>query len=303
VQRTGPWLDSVEKATGNRVKFTRYYLSDIAGPPEYYDAVVKGRVDLALCAPLISPGRFPLLEVVDLPVPNLNGNHNGRLVWDLYQKYPEIQTEFKDVKVLWLHATPPKFLMFSKPVNKLEDLKGLKVAPTGKWGANVAAALGFTAVTINRDEVMMAVQTGVLSGAMAGWSSSPPGDKGGLSWGEALPYVVETPMGIAPYMMAMNLDKWNSLPADIKKIMEGLGGGNIIDTLDTEDVAIANQAKKDALAAYKLTPVTLTPAELDRWVKALAPLQTQFAADLDAKGLPGTKVVQDFNILNSQYAK
>ena len=209
-----------------------------------------------------------------------------------------MQAGFKDVKVIYLYATPAKYFMFTKPVNKMEDLKGLKVATTGKYGAKVAAALGFTSMSINRDEVMMSAQTGVLDGCTAGWSSMPPGDKGGLSWGEAFPYVVESGMGSAPYAMIMNLQKWNSLPDDVKKVFENLGGENSIDNMDKTEWQLSEDGKKAAMAAYpKVKAITLAPQELERWTKALLPVEAEYAAEVDAKGLPGTQLVKDFDEL------
>ena len=94
-----------------------------------YDSVVKGIIDLGETDPSYSPGRFPFMEIGDLPLGGKSAYALGHLMNELYKKYKP--KEFDDVKVLYFHTNCPTSLQVAKkPVYKLEDLKGLKVRTT-----------------------------------------------------------------------------------------------------------------------------------------------------------------------------
>lgn len=64
----------------------------------------------------------------------------------LYEKYPQIQEEFNNVKVLWFNGNAPaQFFTKDRTINTLEDLKGLKINGGGIYWKQIAQLLGFAA--------------------------------------------------------------------------------------------------------------------------------------------------------------
>ena len=95
-----------------------------------YDSVVKGISDVGASVFSYTRGKFPLTEVIDLPLGYKNGYVANKLINEYYAKFKP--KELEEVKVLWLHATTPGFLMTAKkPVHTMEDVKGLNYGLPG----------------------------------------------------------------------------------------------------------------------------------------------------------------------------
>lgn len=62
------WGKEIEKRTNGRVKVTYFPGSILTPPTQTYDSVVKGIADIGQSLVGYSPGRFPLTEVLALPL-------------------------------------------------------------------------------------------------------------------------------------------------------------------------------------------------------------------------------------------
>jgi TRAP-type C4-dicarboxylate transport system substrate-binding protein len=100
----------------------------------------------------------------------------------------------------------------------------------------------------------------------------------------------------------MNQAKYDSLPADLKKVIDANAGAAYSQSMGKvwdNSQAAGRQAAKDRGNTF----YTIPPAELDNWVKAAAPLYDDFVADMDKKGLPGKQMLQDARDLLVKYKK
>ena len=124
------WINEIDKNTGGTVKITRYDMGLLSPQAQTYDSLVKGVIDIGETVLQYSPGRFPFMEIADVPLGGKNANALAHLMNELYKRYKP--KEFDDVKVLYFHTNCPYRLHTTKrPVHRLEDLKGLKVRTTG----------------------------------------------------------------------------------------------------------------------------------------------------------------------------
>ncbi len=100
------------------------------------------------------------------------------------------------------------------PINRVSDLKGLKVRAAG-LNADVFAALGAKPTVIAAAEGYMALKLGTVDAAH--WGQSVLDE---IKLKEVEKYNVTKPMGIGGIFPVMvNLDKWKALPDDIKKLI------------------------------------------------------------------------------------
>ena len=124
------WRAKIEKDSGGRLKIQEFPAMQLGGkPPELMDQVVDGVADIVWTLPGYTPGRFPKTEVFELPFTMTNAEAVSRAYWQLGQE--AMQDDFKDIHplALWVHG--PGVIHSKKPVEKIEDLKGLKLrAPT-----------------------------------------------------------------------------------------------------------------------------------------------------------------------------
>ena len=284
-----PWVKMIEERTGGNVKMTVYYAAALAPPPQTFDSTVSGVADVSEGLVYATPGRFPLTETVMLPELGLETSLScSKALWKLYQTVPELQKEWQGVKMLWLHTTPGiKLITRKKPVLSLEDLKGLKIRVSGATAVKMGKALGFTPVSMDIGDLYLGLEKGVIDGV-----ALPSEILVSRRLGEVTKYVTDIDLGHDAFFVVMNEKSWNGLPDDIKKVFEELSGdwaveftGKAWDKFDEEAVG-KNKASG-------IEYLQLDAAEKAKWKALLAPVKDEYAAELEAKGLPGKKVVSD----------
>ena len=119
------WGKEVEKRTNGRVKVQHFAGGTLTSPPTTYESIVKGVVDIGLCVLGYTMGKFPLSDVIAYPLGVPSGYIATKLVNEYYVKFKP--AEFNEVKVIYLQANGPGIIHTTKPVAKLEDMKGLKI--------------------------------------------------------------------------------------------------------------------------------------------------------------------------------
>jgi len=297
VKGFGGWAKMVEEKTNNRVKIALFPGNTLTKINEAYDATIAGVADIAMTVPGYAAGRFPLSPAVNLPMVFPSSTVASRVTWELYEKFPAIQAEFSEVKVLFFYCTPPyEMHTVKKAINTSEDLKGLQIRASDPISAKVIESLGATPVAISMPEAYMGLQKGVLDGLV-----SPFGPMRGLKTANVTHYhTTNANLFNNVFAIVMNLKKWNSLPPDIQKIIEDVSGaaaaerfGTIFDKTSEPDI---NYMKKQGD-----TFITLTPEEKKKWTAAILPIRDKWIRDRTAKGLPADKVVSEMVRLSEKY--
>jgi TRAP-type C4-dicarboxylate transport system substrate-binding protein len=278
------WCKEVEKRTNGRVKLNYYPGGTLTPATQTYDSVVRGIADVGLSCQAYTRGRFPLTEVIDLPLGYKSGYVATKMVNEFYKKFQP--KEYEDTVVMYLHAHGPGILHTKKPVNKLEDMKGLKIRSTG-LSAKVVQNLGGAPVGMPMSESYDALSKGVADGIL-----SPNEALKGWKLGEVTAFTTES-YGVAystAFFVVMNKAKWNSLPKDIQETIQKINTewiekqGKVWDEIDKEgkEVATKNGMKF----------IQLSAAEDARWVEKVRPILDEFVKGAKAKNLPGDEALK-----------
>ncbi|HVN98252.1 MAG TPA: TRAP transporter substrate-binding protein [Syntrophorhabdaceae bacterium] len=278
------WCKEIEKRTNGRVKITYFPNGVLTPAAQTYDNVVKGIADIGESVFAYTMGKFPLMEVIDLPLGYKSGTQATHLVNAFYAKFKP--KELDETKVLFLHAHGPGILHSKMPIAKLDDLKGKKIRATG-LAAKIVTALGGAPVGTTMGETYDALRTGVVDGAL-----SPMEAMQGWKWGEVVAYTTQD-FGAAytsSMFVVMNKAKWNSLPPDIQKIFDEVSAewmgkqGAVWDEVDKEGYDFAKQK------GVKL--IALSKEEDARWAERVKPLLDDYLKNAKAKGLPGDEALK-----------
>lgn len=134
---------------------------------------------------------------------------------DFYKKFRP--KEWDKVHVLAFSTSPISVIQTSKkPIQKMEDLKGISLRGTG-YIAEVVTALGGTPRAIATPEVYDAIMKNVLQGTY-----TPMETLKGFRYAEVVKYVTESwPIGqVYTFYLIMNKNTWDKLPPDIKKVFD-----------------------------------------------------------------------------------
>jgi len=290
------WAKEIEKRTEGRVKITVYPGSTLTKAPECYEGVVKGTSDIGLTCLAYTRGRFPLMEVIDLPGYRFNAMVTTRVADDLYKKFKP--TELADTHVLYLYAHIPGVISTTKkPVRTLEELKGMKIRATG-LSAKIVEALGAVPVTMPKEEQYEALRKGTADG-----TTNAPNELKGWKTAEVCKYTTIVPdVGyVTAFWVGMNLGRWNTLPKDIQKIFTEVSEEWVSRT--------GERWNEMELEGYKYGKeqghvfIYPPPEECARWVAACKPLAEKYLKDMEAKGLPGREALDYRQELIEKYGK
>jgi TRAP-type C4-dicarboxylate transport system substrate-binding protein len=278
------WAKEIEKRTNGRVKITMFYSGTLTPADKCYDGVEKGISDIGFSVLAYTRGKFPLTEVSDLPLGIKSGLAATKLINEYYNKFKP--KEFDGTKVMYLHGHGPGLIHTKKAVNKLEDLKGMKIRCTG-LAAKIASHLGATPVAMTMGETYDSLSRGVVDGSMAPYEALF-----GFKWGEVVKFSVEDwgATYTSGMFVVMNKDKWNALPPDIQKIIEKINGewiekqGKTWDEIDKEG--------RDYTLKLGNKIISLSKEENERWGKAVRPLLDDYVKNMKDKGLPGEEALK-----------
>ncbi len=277
------YCKEIEKRTNGRVKIDFFPGAILTPPAQTYDNVLKGIADMGETFASYTMGRFPLTEVIDLPLGYTSATQGTRLANAFFKKFKP--KEFDGVKVLWLHTAGPQDIFTKKPVTRLEDMKGLKIRSTGTSAA-IVLALGAAPVGMSMGEAYDAIARGVANGVVA-----PVESIKGWKLGEVVSYgAVSDSRHTNAAIIIMNKNKWNALPPDIQKIIDQVSEefvekqARLWEDLDKEGLEFLNQK------GGKLN--VLSPQEDARWKTRLKPILDDYVARMKAKGLPGDEALK-----------
>jgi TRAP-type C4-dicarboxylate transport system substrate-binding protein len=278
------WSHEVEKRTSGRVKISYFPGGTLTPSTQTYDSVVRGIADIGFSITSFTKGKFPMLEVVDLPLGYKSGYQAGMMVNALYKKFKP--KEFDDTKVMYLQSTAPmRLFMKSKPVNKMEDLKGARIRATGN-SARFVELLGGAPVGLPITDTYDAVSRGVVDGMLVGFEPLKP-----FKLAEVVKFgtVFQNTYATAGFVV-MNKKKWESISPQDQKIIETINEeyadkhARLWDTLD--------QDGKDFFLQLGGKINTLSPEEDARWLKTVSPMFDEYVKSMKAKSIPGDEVIK-----------
>ncbi len=182
-----------------------------------------------------------------------------------------MQDEYKDVHPILIHThAPGEFHMRDKPVKTLADLQNAKVRAPTRTINEALNILGATPVGMPVPAVPQALSKGVVDGAMLPYEVTLP-----LKVHELVKYHTEFggDQGIytTVFLFGMNKAKYDSLPADLKRVIDNNSGlalakqiGAIWDQADNP----GREAAKKAGNQFN----TIEGEELERWKQASQPV-------------------------------
>ena len=281
-----PWAKKITEATKGRVKFSFFAGGALGKMPDHYSLAEKGLADIVYILQDYTPGRFPLTTVWEIPFMVPSATKTSVAMWKLYEQFPEFQKEYDKVKPLALFCHPGgDFHMVKKPIKTLEDFKGVKMRTANPSVTKALKMLGAVPVTMPVTETYTALERGVVDGTVLPWEGIFI-----FKLADLVKYATPTSFYTMTMAFLMNKAKWDSLPDDIKKIMEpeiGLSlsqwAGKVYD--DT------NEPMKQRCLAKGEKVVDMDPAVLAKLKEVTSPLRAEWVKEMNEKGLPGQAVL------------
>jgi TRAP-type C4-dicarboxylate transport system substrate-binding protein len=297
-----PWCDKVNKESAGRLKCEIYPAMQLGGtPPQLIDQVRDGVADIVWTLPGYSAGRFPAIEVFELPFMINTAESSSRALWEYIHVNKLDQTEYKDVKPLVFHVHDAGQLhLVKKPIGELSNFRGLKLRAPTRQTNKFLAALGATPVGMPAPQVSEALSKGVIDGAMLPWEVVPA-----VKAHELVKFHTEgDPKARALYttafIFAMNKAKYDSLPADLKAVIDANSGAETSAWVGKVWDDSASSARK--LASDRGNKFNVVPAaELQKWEKAGQRVYDSWITEVGDKGYDGKALLKSAQALVQKY--
>jgi TRAP-type transport system periplasmic protein len=287
------WAKEVEKRTNSAVTVKTFPGGTLLPAKNIFDGVITGTADIGNFAMSYQPGRFPVSEAVDLPIGFTSATAASLALYDIVEKYPK---EFEKVKLLTLFTCPPADFMTKAPVKSLKDLKGMELRVSGT-GAEVITRLGGTPVAMPQSETPEAIQKGVVKGIVSSMEILKD-----FNFAAYCPYATEANLFVVTFAVVMNKDKWNAMPANVKKVLDDLRReqaewtGKYVDNHVKEALAWSKEK-------YNHQVFRLPAAEIAEIPKLVKPMMDEYVKRVTPQGTPGEQVLSDLYKLKDKYEK
>jgi TRAP-type C4-dicarboxylate transport system substrate-binding protein len=297
-----PWCDKIAKESNSRMKCQIYPAMQLGGtPPQLIDQVKDGVADIVWTLPGYTAGRFPMMEVFELPFMSSSAEATSQAAWDYYTQFGN--KEFPGIKALAVHVHDNGYVhTVNKQVKVMADFKGLKMRAPTRQTNKLLAALGATPVAMPLPALGDALSKGVVDGYLLPWEVIPS-----IKAHEFTRYESETDpksraLYTAVFIFAMNQAKYDGLPPDLKRVIDANSGASLSKAIGAQWDASAPPARKVA-ADHGNTFYVIPASELENWQKATANLPDDWAKDVAAKGQDGKMLLQSARDLIRKYEK
>ncbi len=297
-----PWMEKVEKESGGRIKFEAYPAMQLGGTSaQLYDQAKDGVVDVVWTLPGNSAGRFPRVEVFELPFVMNNAEATSRAYWEYVQTMAS--DEFKDTQVLALHVHGPgMFHTKDRQIRTAADLKGLKMRGPTRQITKMLGYLGATPVGMPLPAIPDALSKGTIDGCVIPWEVVPS-----VKVHELVKYHSEfAPGGEALYttafVMAMNRKKYESLAPDLRRIIDnnsGLETSAWLGKIQQGNDPLGRKAAVD----HNNTIYTIPATDTQEFRRKAALVEVEWMDDMNKRGFDGLKLRDGARALIEKHGK
>jgi TRAP-type C4-dicarboxylate transport system substrate-binding protein len=255
---------------------------------------------MAECAIGLKPGRLPLMEqMMYFCRPSISLNKPSQMMMEMYRELPELQNEFRETKMLFLHMSGNMgFGTTKKKINTIDDMKGLKMCVIGSGLLmDKFKALGFSTVFIPMSDIYMALERGVADGSHLSYDLCIS-----RRWGDVVKFIVPITMNTPNFYMVMNQKKWDSLPPDVQQVFEEMSGDYAARQFDEYWKSAELAAKKKWETEMGGTTILFSKEQMEKIDNLILPVISKFVEDSEKK-IPGLrKVYNRFTELEEEHA-
>ncbi|MDG3066303.1 TRAP transporter substrate-binding protein [Thauera mechernichensis] len=285
-----PWCAKIAVESDNRLKCQIFPAMQLGGTPaQLIQQAADGVADIVWTLPGYTAGRFPSVEVFELPFMTHNAEGASRAAWAYYEQFG--QKDFESVKPLAFHVHDAGHIHNNKrPITRMSDFRGLKMRAPTRLTNRMIAHLGATPVAMPMPQTPEAVSKGVVDGYVLPWEVIPT-----MKLHEMTKYHTEMDASQPSlyttfFTIAMNKARYDSLPDELKKVIDANSGADFSAAIGRawdESAPAARQQAVDRGNQFHTIPAS----EAAEWVKVGDRLAAEWVKEVSGKGYPGQEML------------
>lgn len=288
------WADKVEADSDGRIKIDRYPAMQLGGkPPELVDQMMDGVADIIWTVTGYTPGRFPRSEAFEMPFLMTSGEDTSRAYWQYVEKNM-LDQDFKDIKMIavWVHG--PGLIHSKEPITTVSDLNGVKLRAPTRVTNKMFTDMGATTVGMPVPAVTEALSKGVIDATVIPWEVTTA-----LKVSELVENHTTFPgqgLYTTTFIFGMNKDKYDSLPDDLKAVIDANSGEEFSAFAGKTMAAADEPAHKFAMERGN-NIIELTEEQQQEWKDAAAPIESWWVEEMKGSGIDGQALLDEARAL------
>ena len=299
-----PWAKEVERLSNKQVKITIVPRMGLGGKPkDLIPQATEGRIaDMIWTVNTYSGKPFPSSEVFELPFVHRNDPIATNLAMremfasDLKREYDQ-----KNLEVMFLHVHQGHAFITSRYELRTPDqVRGKRVRVPGRIHQWISEELGGITVPTTVRQIPQLLQRRAVDTVLITANIIKP-----LRMQGQVTAMTEGPNGTrfanAVLTVAMNKNKWNSLPPDVQDAFRQASS--------EEWLKKVGQIWKDyekpgmqELKTFRKKIIVLNEDEIAQWEKALEPVTERWIQDVEKDGIDGRRLVEKAKRLVEKYS-
>jgi TRAP-type C4-dicarboxylate transport system substrate-binding protein len=294
-----PWARRVETESKGRIKIDIFASMQLGGSPQQlFDQARDGVADFVWTLPAYTAGRFPIVEVFDLPfIGARKAVPNSKALQEFSDRH--LRDEFREVRPICFFAQDHGVIHANRAIKSLDDLRGVRLRFSARLLGDALRSVGVNAISMPVPQVPEALAQGVIDGCVLAWEAVPT-----LKIHELVKFHTEIPgsptLSTTSFLLAMNKARYESLPGDLKAVIDANSGlrpaadaGSI---WDNEAVGVTELVLK-----RKNTIESLPEESVKSWRKAVEPIYDAWVKQISDRGQDGRKLVESARELVTKY--
>ncbi len=293
-----PWFKEINKMTNGEVSITFFNPNTLTPMSNNYDSTIAGTVGLGSNGCSLNAGKFPLSDVIGLPGIVPSAECGSLVFWDLYRKYPELQSEYKDVKLLWLWTSATyQIHTTKKPVKTIDDLKGMKIICWDRVSVDIMRALGANTLLLQHTDSYLALERGMADGVFC-----PLAPIISFKISDAAKYTTVCDIMVTGFWAGIGPTVWKNISPASQDVLVKTTGENMAKAsgLTLDQGAVSDSEK---LKAKGHTFIMLPESDHAKIIKATAPIRDSWVSNMEKAGYKNAKaMMEDAFALSKKYA-
>lgn len=287
--------NGLEAMTDGAVKAQMFPSGSLHGYAEGFVAASTGITDFAACYASAEPNAFPSDRIFNLPFILPSRADLGTVV--VFELRDHYLANYKNQNTIFGGKTvlTGTNLMTKEPVEKLEDLKGMKIATGSANNAEVLEALGAVPVTMTFRDYYTSLQSGLVDGLL--WNDT---FFGAYKIHEVTNYHTRIELLQSGIETCLSPAFHDRLPDDLKPVVNHWA--QLTSMVNSQlGVMEASAKAQKVFAENDVVMITLDDAERQRWIDAVQPVVEKNIEEAEAKGVPARQMIEEIRAATKKY--
>lgn len=287
-----PWAEKIEKDSGGRLKIQPFWAMQLGGKaPQLLDQARDGVVDIVWALPGFSPGRMPEVEPFELPFVHKDALSTTLALQDYQDKY--LAKPLAGYHPLLLHVHEGFLFQTKEPVQKMSDLKGMKLRAASRAGVWLLESLGATGVGLPLPRIPEALSKGVIDGVTLPYEIAPAVKTQDLVSHFSSLAGAQPRLGTNVFTFLMNKASYDKLPPDLQKVIDNNSGRAIARSAGQNWRDIETPGRNVVESKSKNKFYVIPADEVEKMKAAAQPVFDRWYEEVGKRGLDGPNMVLD----------